>query len=551
MTRTNPYTLTLLCTLLTGCGLTILPGPVGDDSSATNAENRSVDGRGNNRQIPEWGQGFTMEMRKAPAAYTDGVSAPSGADRPNPRLISNIVGDQSGQSILNGAGLSDWVWQWGQFLDHDISLTQGMSPQEAFPIAVPLGDVMFDPASDGDQVIMMGRSEYDPQSGSSAVNPRQQLNEITAFIDASNVYGSDADRAAWLRTGVGGKLKTSEGDLLPFSDGSTVNAGPGGAPSFGTELFTAGDIRANEQAALVAAHTLFVREHNRLAAQLAAENPDWTDEQIYQRARKIVGAQMQVITYHEFLPAILGPMAPNPREAQYDPGVNPTIANEFAAAGYRIGHTMLSPRIMRMNPDGTESAEGPLSLRDAFFNPQRILLEGGVEPLLLGLASQSMQQIDNMVVDDVRNFLFGEPGEGGFDLASLNIQRGRDHGLPDYNTLREAYGLARKRTFAEISSDPQAQDRLERAYDRVDLIDPWIGGLSEDHLAETQVGELVATVLADQFTRLRDGDRFFYRHDPGFTPAQIDELENTRLSDIIRRNTTILVIQEDVFHVAR
>ncbi len=492
-----------------------------------------------------------MEMRIAPAAYMDGVSMPSGADRPDPRSISNIVADQAGESIPNSVGLSDWVWQWGQFLDHDFSLTQAMSPQEPFPVVVPSGDVMFDPAEEGNQLFMMMRSEHDPASETDSDSPRQQMSELSAFIDSSNVYGSDPQRAAWLRLGVGGKLKTSPGDLLPFSDGSMVNAGPGGEPSFSTELFTAGDIRANEQAGLAAAHTMFVREHNHLAGEIAAENPDWTDEQIYQRARKVVGALMQVITYRKFLPAILGPYAPDPREAHYDPNVNSTIVNGFATSGFRIGHTMLSPSIIRLNSGGTTLPDGPLALREAFFNPQRILLEGGIEPLLLGLASQTIQEIDHRLIDDVRNFLFGEPGEGGVDLASLNIQRGRDHGLPDYNTLREAYGLSHKRNFVEITGDTQGQDRLERAYGSFDLIDPWIGELAEDHVSGAQVGELVATVLRDQFTRLRDGDRFFYRNDPDFTSAEIAELEATKLSDSFHRNTRITAIQEDAFRVPR
>lgn len=515
------------------------------------AENRSIDGQGNNVTEPQMGAAFTMEMRMAPAAYADGVSLPSGPNRPNPRLISNLVCDQAGQSILNDSDLTDWVWQWGQFIDHDISLTEFMVPQDAFDIPVPMGDPMFDPQMTGEQVIRLDRSLFDPSTGVNTLRPRQQINQLTAFIDASNVYGSDDDRAQWLRTGEGGKLKTSEGNLLPFNDGSQVNAGPGGQPSMSTELFTAGDIRATEQSGLTAVHTLFVREHNRLCEELATEHPDWDDEQIYQRARKIVGALIQVITYHEFLPALLGPLAPDPSDAAYDSDVDPRIANEFANASYRVGHTMLSPQLMRMDNQGQPIAEGALSLRDAFFDPSRILDEGGIEPLLMGLAKQHMQMIDAMIVDDVRNFLFGSPGQGGFDLASLNIQRGRDHGLPDYNTVREAFGLSRKATFSEITSDPDMQQRLADAYGDVDLIDPWVGGLAEDHVEGAAVGELVATVLAEQFTRLRDGDRFWYANDDEFSADEIAMLESTRLSDVIARNTDLTEIPADVFRITQ
>ena len=115
-------------------------------------------------------------------------------------------------------------------------------------------------------------------------------------------------RAAALRTNDGtGRLLVSEGDLLPFNTPGLPNAG-----GTGPELFLAGDVRANEQVGLAALHTLFVREHNRLAQEMAANDPSLTGEEIYQEARRIVGALIQVITYNEFLPALLGPNALRP-----------------------------------------------------------------------------------------------------------------------------------------------------------------------------------------------------------------------------------------------
>jgi hypothetical protein len=511
-------------------------------------EDRTMDGSGNNPDRPDMGQAFTEIMRMGPAMYEDGASMPSGAGRPSARLVSNAVCDQV-EIMPNDRGLSDWVWQWGQFLDHDISLSGSMDPAEAFHIPVPAGDPFFDPAGTGGMVIPLFRTVYDPDTGSVDGNPRQQINQITAFIDASSVYGSDDGRSDWLRTHEGGRLKVSDGDLLPFNDGTQGNAGPGGAASKDPSLFVAGDPRANEQSGLTAVHTLFVREHNRLADELALENPDWSDEQIYQRARKFVGSFVQNITYREFLPAMMGPKAPHPDDAEYNPSVDGRIANEFANACYRIGHTMLSPQTLRLNPDGTPIDAGPLPLRDAFFDPSRILDEGGIEPLLLGLAGQQMQEIDPFIIDDVRNFLFGPPGSGGFDLASLNMQRGRDHGLPDYNTLRETMGLERMMSFEEISSNPAIVAGLKSVYSSVDDIDPWLGAIAEDHLEDSSVGELIFHVVGDQFRRLRDGDRFWYRNDVAFSLDEIEEIESTSLADIIRRNTEITDIQDRVFFV--
>jgi hypothetical protein len=153
--------------------------------------------------------------------------------------------------------------------------------------------------------------------------------------------------------------------------------------------------------------------------------------------------------------------------------------------------------------------------------------------------------VDNQLVDSLRNFLFGQPGEGGFDLASLNIQRGRDHGLADYNRVRRAYGLPRVRSFAQISSDPEIQQKLRDLYGDVDNIDLWVGGLAEDHLPGSSFGPLITRVMADQFERVRDGDRFWYQR--VFSGAQLAQLENTRLSDIIKRNTSITNLQDNVF----
>src|SRR5262249_1455892 len=153
----------------------------------------------------------------------------------------------------------------------------------------------------------------------------------------------------------------------------------------------------------------------------------------------------------EFLPALMGPYAPALR-GRYDPSLNASVATEFSTAAFRLGHTLLSAQILRIETDGTPDPRGPLALKDSFFNPANPANSTDLEELLKGLASQRAEEVDNKLVDGVRNFLFGPPGAGGFDLASLNIQRGRDHGLSDYNTTRAAFGLPRVTSFADITS---------------------------------------------------------------------------------------------------
>lgn len=500
--------------------------------------NRTIDGTSNNLIHPEWGSTEEPMLRLAPPAYSDGVGSPAGADRPSPRAISNAVAAQA-EPVPNPVRASDYLWQWGQFLDHDIDETPASDPEEPFDIEVPAGDPFFDPDGSGEAVIPLNRSLGEEHEGA-----RQQINAITAFIDASNVYGSDETRAEALRTLDGtGRLKTSAGDLLPFNEAGLPNAG-GPRPT----LFLAGDVRANEQAGLTAMHTLFVREHNYWADQIRADAPGLTGDEVYEAARGMVAAEMQAITYNEFLPLLLGRNA-LPRYRGYRDAVNPGISNEFATAAYRLGHSMLSGEILRLGPDGETIEQGNLPLRAAFFNPS-IVQETGIDPILRGLAGQVCQNIDSLVVDDVRNFLFGEPGSGGFDLASLNIQRGRDHGLPSYNEVREALGLRPHTSFRGITRNRDLRRQLEEVYGSVDNVDLWVGGLAEDPVRGALVGETFHRILVDQFTRLRDGDRFWY--ESALPGGLVRRVERQTLAEIIRRNTDIgRELPDNVFVVPR
>ena len=507
-----------------------------DATATTNPYSISVtsfrwfDGR-NSGGVPEFGAAHTPLLRRAPASYpgdgsgTDMIGPP---DRPNPRTISNEIVAQDGQDVPNALGLTDYIWAWGQFLDHDIDLSE-VDPANG-TADIPILDPN-DPL--GPYPIPFNRSDYAAGTGVNGI-PREQMNDITAFVDGSNVYGSDQELAEYLREFQLGRLRTTEGNLLP-----TDHEG----------FFVAGDVRANENVALTSMHTLFMREHNRIANLLATVDPAASDEDLFHLSRKIVSAELQIITYKEFLPALLGHYAPTPEETAYDHTIDSSINNEFSTAFYRVGHTFLSPHLP-LAEDGVIS--GHLSLRDAFFNPSYLQNDPlNVDRLLGGLALQTCQEVDTMLVDDVRNFLFGPPGAGGLDLASLNIQRGRDHGLPDYNTLRDAYGLPRVTTFAEITSDPNLQQGLANLYGSVDNIDAWVGALAEDHLPGVTVGELLAIALREQFTRILAGDCYAHVNDDDLDQPAVQavvSLATTRLADVVRRNSTVTTLQDDLFH---
>jgi peroxidase len=505
-----------------------------------------IDGVGNNVAHPTWGSVGQDLLRLSPAAYGDGISSPAGADQPSARLVSNLLSASPEGGVTNDRDMTAFVYVWGQFIDHDMGLTTSASPTERLPISVPTGDPSFDPNGTGTMTISMSRSNWDAATGTSTANVRQQINSITAFIDGSNIYGSDATRAAALREFVGGRLRTSAGNLMPFNTDGLANANDSHLlPD--SQLFLAGDVRANENPELVALQTLFVREHNRIAAEAAAKNPGWTDEQLYQHARRLVVAELQKITYDEFLPALLGANTPAAQTLHaysgYNPAVNPGISTEFSTAAFRLGHSLLNEDIQFLDNDGNPVRD-EMRLKDSFFDP-RSVQDVGIDPLLKYSASDRTQEIDTKVVDDLRNFLFGQPGQGGFDLAALNIQRGRDHGLADYNTVRVAYGLPRVTSFAQITPDTAVQSALQQAYGTVDKIDLWVGGLAEKHLPNSSVGQTFTAIMVDQFKRLQSGDRSWYQN---VLPASaVSTIQKTTLGDIIRRNTQLTNLQPDVF----
>src|SRR5262249_31254782 len=242
----------------------------------------------------------------------------------------------------------------------------------------------------------------------------------------------------------------------------------------------------------------------------------------------------------------LGPNA-LPAYAGYNAAVNPGIANEFSTALFRVGHSMLGDDIEFINNDGTAFRPG-IPLNVGFFNPPQITQNNtGIGRILKYLASAPSSEVDASITDPVRNFLFGQPGQGGFDLSSLNMQRGRDHGLADYNTIRAAYGLPRVTNFNQITSDNGLRLKLKQLYGTVDNIDPWVGGLAEDHIPGTSTGPLIRAVLIDQFTRVRDGDRFWYQNQSIYLPPGEPPLGNTTLAAVIARNTEITNLQSNVF----
>jgi hypothetical protein len=526
-----------------------------------------IDEVGNNQVNVTWGTAGTDLIRLTPAAYADGISSPSLPNDQSARAISNLVNSQdpagstTETNTYDGNNLSDFGYAFGQFIDHDMSLS--IDGDESDPIAVAADDPI------GPDALPFDRSVWDPTTGTSTSNPRQQVTEVTAFLDLSQVYGSDQTTADDLRTMSGGLLKTSPGGLLPYDNSTyftpsqlaSLNAYIGGMQNEGalanSQIFAAGDIRGNENLEMTTIVTLFVDNHNMLAKELSKEHPTWSDEQLYQEARKINIAGYQAMIYNQYLPALLGSNALSAYKG-YNPMVNPSISNEFSTVAFRMGHSMVSPTIARDGNNGQAVAdEVPLS--DDFFDSDLLSSTGTTDPLtglvgtgigavLKGEADGNGQAMDNMAIDEIRNLLFGNAGSGGQDLIALDIQRGRDHGMESYNAMRVSLGLPAVTSFAQITKNVAVQKELEEAYPGgVNTIDAFEGGLCEDHVAGSDVGPLFQTIIVNQFERLRDGDRFFYLNE-SFNPDEMKLFNQVNtLTKVIEANTNITNLQPDAF----
>lgn len=213
------------------------------------------------------------------------------------------------------------------------------------------------------------------------------------------------------------------------------------------KCFKSGDDRVNENLGLAIVHTLFLREHNRIARHLAKMNSEWNDDEIFEEARKIVGAQIQHITFNEFLPHVLGEetmarydlrLATHGFFTKYDMSVNPSMENAVANAAFYFLFTTMPPTIERYSKD--LNMIGFIKMSDSFFNPSE-LYANKFDEYLMGMVSQNGRSSDPFVENEMTNSLNGGVDGTMFDFVAFTIQRGRDHGLPGYVEYRRACQL--------------------------------------------------------------------------------------------------------------
>merc|ERR1712233_153974 len=531
---------------------------------------RTFDGSCNNPRDSNFGRTGTPFQRILLPEYARGTldlprrSSVDNTQLPSARTISNAL---SAGSDRADPGNTVLVMQMGQFIDHDITHTpnhgiQCCGKNGAFPASFdeekcsPIRLFSNDPFWKGKKTCMNFARSLSSPSLKCGLQTREQLNQITHWIDGSNIYGSTDEDAAYLRA-PGGKLKETsqrgrQGSLPSCArEPSGKVTGCDVCGSGKKDCFFAGDFRVNEQLNLIVLHTLFMREHNRLATELKRMNPRWSDETVYQEARRINVAEYQHIVFKEWLPIIIGnnfmksyglfPLSSG-FSSDYSDSFDPRINNEFAAAAFRFGHSMIPSTFSSVSKG--RSSETSLNMRELFFKPASLRNPAFLDGLVRGMTEQGRQLWDSSFVPDVRNHLFeSSPGRGGLDLVAVNTQRGRDHGLPGYNKYREICTGNKAKDWADLrkSIEPRHIEQMRRVYKSVDDIDLYLGGFLEAAHEDSILGPVFKCIIGDQFARLKKGDKFFY--DLGvdqrraFTLAQLEEIRKTSMARIICDNT--------------
>ncbi|XP_078333074.1 salivary peroxidase/catechol oxidase-like isoform X2 [Crassostrea virginica] len=527
---------------------------------------RTANGLCNNLQNPKWGTPHRAHARYLHPEYDDGYNSPkqrgkNGGYLRSPREISNkvLAADPITPSEIKENLL---LFAFGQFIDHDLTFTpigigedgnplkccgKDGSDAECFPIKIKAGDPRF-----SSNCMEFTRSVPVPYNDGCSIGYREQMNRVSSFIDGGMIYGDSILFNENLR-GTLGCLRGSKGNLLPAGGMCHLN-------DTGDFCQLGGDERVNEVPSLGGLHVVWLRLHNIIAKQIRYFSK-MSSPNVFLETKKIVGALLQQITYGEYLPLILSKktrkslyldLKPWGYWKKYDGNVNPTVKNVVATAALRFGHSQI-PKHLGLKTKKF-AVDKLFNTEDVLMNPHIVVTKNGenLPGLTQFLLETPVKKVDRQIEDGVRNELFRDANGTAFDLPALNIQRGRDHGLPGYNAWRKWCKLPEASTFSCLySHDPDVRKRLQNTYDHPDDIDVFVGGVTETPRDGALVGPLFECLLGHQFRDLKQGDRYWYETIgvEGFKYRQLQEIRKVSLSKILCETLGLKKIQKNAFSI--
>ncbi|XP_065203108.1 peroxidase-like isoform X2 [Planococcus citri] len=445
---------------------------------ANTTKYRNLDGSCNNLKTPFWGRSNTAYRRLLKADYDDGLYAlcgttNGGKELPSARLISTTLAEPT--EMLDFSHTQAMAI-WGLFIGHDMSYTPAsnmvniktpitcctndgrpLPPRynhiSCAPITIPHTDIFYNKFFQSCMNYVRSLPAMRPEC---TLGPTEQMNQASHFLDGSVIYGSTEAKAKSLRSMWGGRLITSMqkngAEYPPLSDRNKIAC----HLLNNSNCYNAGDMRVNSHPQLSVLHTLFIREHNRIADTLATLNNHWDDELLFQETKKIVIAEIQHITYTQWLPRILGKkyfahhikISHLESEDLYNDQVEPTVSNSFATAALPFINSMLDGEIGLYLED--RNVMDITQLKN-HFTQQSLLTENTYfDSIVRGLATQSSQKIDTTFSEAVTHYWYSSSGNFGMDLFSLDIQRGRDHGIPSYVNFRKICNLTEPNSFKDL-----------------------------------------------------------------------------------------------------
>ncbi|WP_329063545.1 peroxidase family protein [Amycolatopsis sp. NBC_01480] len=504
---------------------------------------RTPDGRWNDLSDPDMGSAGTPFGRNVPPRLTK-PNTRIMMD-PNPRDISNLLLARDTfkpAHIINALAAA-----WLQFENHNWFFHGTGDPDDC--IEIPLSEQDDWP----ERPMKIRRTPRHPCSHMKTDRAPAYVNEETHWWDASQLYGTGAAKQNSIRSYVDGKIKVQDDSrLLPHDEL------PGVDLTGMTENWWTG---------VAMLHTLFSREHNAICDAIKKEHPEFSDQRLFEVAWLTNAALIAKIHTVEWTPTVL-------RHPALQVGMR---ANWWGLAGETVGRTFgrFSDRDVVCGIVGSPPSHHgvPFSLTEEFVSVYRMHplipddwsffdLESGrlVEKVsfteIQGEATRAF--MDKYSMPDLY-YSFGLANAGRVclhnypnalrrltridgqltDLATLDITRDRERGVPRYNDLREALGMPRARTFAELTPNRKWAAEIDRLYKGdVDLVDTMVGMYAEEPPLGFGFSDTAFRIFILMASRRLQSDRFFTSH---FTPevytkTGFDWVQKTTMKEILLRH---------------